>query len=621
MKKLFFLLLFWSTAWLTTAQCPNPTGISLHDFAAKRFYLGGGGYQFIPPSGSPGLTMLSDDTDFKSLVYSSGLWMAGTTASQELRVAVSVYPGNGHDFFPGPISLSSEITEGLPDCGMDFDRQWMVLREMALRHRFHTLCSNDPECDLEAHFPLGYAIHESLVDYPGRRADVDAEGAPFYDADGDGFYDPESGDFPLFASFPESTDCCSSLKGDYALLWFANDVAGPHSASNGLPIGIELDQIVYGFFSDDPSSPLYHRVKYTNRSSTDVNDFAIGFFIDADLGNSTDDAAGSDPDRDMVFFYNGDAFDEDGVGAGWGEAIPTVGFTVLNAPALTPQGNVMAVALFEDPFFPFGTSVPAFTYYNWLRGLFADGSPVSLEGDAHQWPGYPTADNGNLQTDVRALVALPTHDLAAGSTECIEAAYVFNRNAEGDLPHEAAAMLANQRDAVFEQWNACFPCQPPVAQVWFEEVGTGYAFMNLSGGDTYLWDFGDGTTSSERFPQHQYAAPGGYLVTLTVSNECGSASTSFILDVVTSVDEHANALPGGCRIYPNPASESVTLTHAGSGAINVQIVHPTGQVVSEQMLSNTHNTINVAHLASGMYLVIVRNADGDIQQLRMMVSR
>lgn len=35
---------------------------------------------------------------------------------------------------------------------------------------------------------------------------------------------------------------------------------------------------------------------------------------------------------------------------------------------------------------------------------------------------------------------------------------------------------------------------------------------------SWLWDFGDGTTSSERNPVHVFAEPGTYDVTLTVSD-------------------------------------------------------------------------------------------------------
>jgi PKD repeat protein len=53
----------------------------------------------------------------------------------------------------------------------------------------------------------------------------------------------------------------------------------------------------------------------------------------------------------------------------------------------------------------------------------------------------------------------------------------------------------------------------------------------VNGGDEilyYLWDFGDGTTSSEFQPSHQYTSPGSYAVTLTVTNGCGCSSVHAI---------------------------------------------------------------------------------------------
>ena len=56
------------------------------------------------------------------------------------------------------------------------------------------------------------------------------------------------------------------------------------------------------------------------------------------------------------------------------------------------------------------------------------------------------------------------------------------------------------------------------------------SFNNLSddnGGSAivnYLWDFGDGTTSSLFEPTHAYDNPGGYRITLTVTNSCNCSS-------------------------------------------------------------------------------------------------
>lgn len=53
-------------------------------------------------------------------------------------------------------------------------------------------------------------------------------------------------------------------------------------------------------------------------------------------------------------------------------------------------------------------------------------------------------------------------------------------------------------------------------------------FVNTSTDEftDFLWDFGDGTTSTSEDPQHTYTESGDYLVTLTASNELYSQSYS-----------------------------------------------------------------------------------------------
>ncbi|MCX6833871.1 MAG: PKD domain-containing protein [candidate division Zixibacteria bacterium] len=49
------------------------------------------------------------------------------------------------------------------------------------------------------------------------------------------------------------------------------------------------------------------------------------------------------------------------------------------------------------------------------------------------------------------------------------------------------------------------------------------SFTDLSTeADSWQWNFGDGTGSSSQNPDHTYAQPGSYTVTLTVTNDCGS---------------------------------------------------------------------------------------------------
>ena len=63
-------------------------------------------------------------------------------------------------------------------------------------------------------------------------------------------------------------------------------------------------------------------------------------------------------------------------------------------------------------------------------------------------------------------------------------------------------------------------------------VGQTITFTNLTqNADTYLWDFGDGNTSTLENPTHTYSAPGTYTVQLIATNSTFNAS-----DTMTKID-------------------------------------------------------------------------------------
>ena len=62
----------------------------------------------------------------------------------------------------------------------------------------------------------------------------------------------------------------------------------------------------------------------------------------------------------------------------------------------------------------------------------------------------------------------------------------------------------------------------PTADFTYTLSGLEVSFTNTSVNATsYLWDFGDGTTSTEKDPLHQYSSAADYNVLLTVSNSEG----------------------------------------------------------------------------------------------------
>ena len=72
-------------------------------------------------------------------------------------------------------------------------------------------------------------------------------------------------------------------------------------------------------------------------------------------------------------------------------------------------------------------------------------------------------------------------------------------------------------------------------------------FSDTSTGDnlTYLWDFGDGQTSSEQNPTHEYSSAGDFTVSLTTTNNYGSDTKTDTVSATSTAG--TTGTPGGGR--------------------------------------------------------------------------
>jgi len=97
-------------------------------------------------------------------------------------------------------------------------------------------------------------------------------------------------------------------------------------------------------------------------------------------------------------------------------------------------------------------------------------------------------------------------------------------------------------------------------------TGMTIGFQNNSTGDgiSYLWDFGDGTTSTATSPTHTYGADGTYAVSLTVTDSygCTDVFTADVQNVTPNADFTAAATVLGC------APESAAFIDNSSSDIN-----------------------------------------------------
>ncbi len=141
--------------------------------------------------------------------------------------------------------------------------------------------------------------------------------------------------------------------------------------------------------------------------------------------------------------------------------------------------------------------------------------------------------------------------------------------------------------------------------------GDDVTFTNAAVNATsYLWTFGDGSTSTDANPTHVYAYPGEYLVELFVSN--GSCQQS-VTQLVTIQEKLANgvaeALSGKVKIYAYGTDINIVLSNLENFS-TVEVFDLMGRVVvANQQLGYVNGTfvINMENTANGYYFVRLHN--------------
>jgi len=135
-----------------------------------------------------------------------------------------------------------------------------------------------------------------------------------------------------------------------------------------------------------------------------------------------------------------------------------------------------------------------------------------------------------------------------------------------------------------------------------------YQFMNYvaSGSTDYLWDFGDGNTSTDMSPVHQYALPGNYTVTLTASNACQQVSQQQNVNAAL-VGLDNTQLQGTMQIQ-NPGNGQVRLSYSAKAAhrLSLSVLTTDGREVMNLPLGTaaevTHS-IDLSDLPTSVYLI------------------
>ncbi len=164
---------------------------------------------------------------------------------------------------------------------------------------------------------------------------------------------------------------------------------------------------------------------------------------------------------------------------------------------------------------------------------------------------------------------------------------------------------------------------PKSAFTW-SLAGGFVSFTNLSThADTYEWDFGDGSSSTEKDPTHTYTASGQYIVTLITRSGCGADTARQIIGVVnTSESTTGRGFLSNIAPNPNTGDFTLSLSSALPGEVVYSLFRSDGQLIDRQiwLLTDGHlqRTLSYAPLAPGLYTVLL-HAPGVAQVHKVVV--
>jgi|GEM_PF-5942937 len=150
---------------------------------------------------------------------------------------------------------------------------------------------------------------------------------------------------------------------------------------------------------------------------------------------------------------------------------------------------------------------------------------------------------------------------------------------------------------------------------------TGYANSNPQ----YLWDFGDGNTSTQQNPLHTYAQDGVYNVCLTVTDSCGSDQVCSNVPVVTTRITTPGSTLSGLKVSPNPSDGlfSAVFPSPILGSTTISILDLQGKTLwtLDTWIQNGQQVIYVdASLPKGLYLLQVSTAE-EIRRLPVQIFK
>lgn len=142
----------------------------------------------------------------------------------------------------------------------------------------------------------------------------------------------------------------------------------------------------------------------------------------------------------------------------------------------------------------------------------------------------------------------------------------------------------------------------PAVSVDYIILDANVTFTANGNAKSYSWSFGDGTTSNEQSPIHDYKNAGEYEVILTTTYECASKSDTFLIKIILSSTNDQNTSLS-LNLFPTISNTEINLELTKNVPSTWEIINLSGQHIKLGNSSARLFSIPVKELPVGMYFI------------------
>jgi len=159
----------------------------------------------------------------------------------------------------------------------------------------------------------------------------------------------------------------------------------------------------------------------------------------------------------------------------------------------------------------------------------------------------------------------------------------------------------------------------PVASFTQSIASASVTFTNTSqNAVSYAWDFGDGQTSTQADPTHNYSGEGLYNVRLITTNPCGNDTAYSTVNIILAGGIADVNSAQQVSIYPNPANSVIhlSLNALFSQDCRYEIINMVGEVTLRGVVTfrsgSSTASIEIDQLGQGVYFIKLMMDSGSV---------